>query len=204
MPTSKPSFETILALAKGELCGAEADAAKAAIDADSCCRRQFSEISQTLAQLQSNRQNTPPADWIARAKAAFAPRAAEPRRSWIEQVVTAMARLVYDSRVQPALAGFRGEAEGATLTYECDGATMDLHLIAAEKDAWTVLGQVDAAASEGHERIAFVRHGTSEIVAEADADESGQFRVSLAGGEYDVFCELTSELLKLDTVRIGD
>jgi len=204
VPTKRPSFETLLALAMGELSDADVQAAEAAIASDARLARQFDELRRSVVALRASRMETPPAEWVSSAKAIFKPAPRVSPVEWLNRAVAAVASLVFDSRSQPALAGMRGESEGTTLSYESPLASVDLQVTGGEASGWTVLGQVDAEEATGSKRLAFVRQGTLEIAAETTTDEHGRFRVCLSAGEYDLLCELSNELLRLDAVRIGD
>jgi hypothetical protein len=94
-----------------------------------------------------------------------------------------VASLVFDSRLQPSLAGARGSAGGSfQLLFRTAGADVDL-LCEPEQDGWQISGQALTAAPP---QIRWrVRASSDSQEAETEANPLGEFRLrGLAPGVY--------------------
>jgi hypothetical protein len=122
----------------------------------------------------------------------------------IAGAVRAVAQLVYDSRAQPALAGFRGPSSVPgrphQLTYRAGDATVDLSL-ARQGDGWEVRGQVSGPTRETATPIALVPSGTTRMTASTAADDRGYFRLEVDRGVYDL---LIGSGLIVHGITLGD
>jgi anti-sigma factor RsiW len=132
-----------------------------------------------------------PADAIKRGKAIFRDRRAE-RPTLLDQIATVIASLVYDSRAQPALAGYRGGGSAFQLSFRSDLAEVDLDAepLEAEEpsspDGWRIIGQINAAGDPAPFHVELSAAGANEPARRTAADEHGVFTILAPQGRYDV------------------
>lgn len=158
----------------------------------------------------------PPADVVNRAKAIFR-EAREPRReaergpNWLDRLDALIANLLFDSRLQPA--GVRSSAllnERVQLAYHAGGEPgVDVDLQAERMDddddgpgRWRVMGQLMAETNLVNTPIAFVTPGTTDVVAEARADDSGMFELELPHGTFDLCLGLPAGTVIVPNVEL--
>jgi hypothetical protein len=140
---------------------------------------------------------------IERAHAIFAvqPCVQTSRPGWLEAIDRLVARIVFDSRVQPAAVRFAGGPgnQQVTLSYECEGAEFDVQAQRIEaldqkggaSARLRIMGHVSGLAEGGPEitglAVAACRCGEQrEIVVEAQADAHGTFSMELPADEYEL------------------
>jgi hypothetical protein len=140
------------------------------------------------------------------ALAAFVPRAGTITLAWLEEARRYVARLVYDTRAQPALAGFRGGGAGYQLAYDSERGRVDLRITPAagsRRDQWRVRGQIMTSPGADVGSVALVTAGTSHAVTVAVPDQHGQFRLDVGRGTYDLVAELMTGALIAPDLEIG-
>lgn len=206
MSKSNLPFEKLLALAVGELSSAEAQATERQAAALPEAARILAHLRTTLSAMRGDDSVAPPAAVVARVKALFAKLAAPQERTrWLERVEQAVAALIYDSRTQPALAGYRSAADGFQLSFESESADVDVEVAPLPEppgDRWRIMGQVSTHGDSPQVAIALARSGTFTPVAETVADEHGVFTLSAASGEYDVFLCVSGRVVILPKIAI--
>src|SRR5262245_34255792 len=101
------AFEQILALAAGELDERSAAALQRQIQQSPETAEMLRRVQDTIQAMRTDDSTPPPAEVVARAKSIFARLHQPQRRGWLEGLREIIASVVYDSRLQPALAGFR-------------------------------------------------------------------------------------------------
>ena len=126
MSSAKINYEQLIAYAAGELPPEQAAHVQAYLAANPKAAEPIALYRQAQSALQADQSAAPPAELVAKAKAIFASSPSEPAASWLDQLQQLIAALVFDSRAQPALAGYRGPATTFQLSFECEAANIDL------------------------------------------------------------------------------
>lgn len=216
MTRSNPNFEQLLAYAAGELPPGESTRIEAQLAVSCDTAATVARLHTTLAAMRADRGEAPSAAAIARARAIFKP-AADGKVSWLDRVQQAVAKLVYDSRVEPALAGFRGDNDGFELTFDSEAGGIELQLEPETTGTqWRIMGQVTAntpPAAETHEthtpeiptptiQVALVPPGTRVATVETDADEHGMFSFSATPGTYDLLVRVGGTVVIVPNVEV--
>ena len=130
---------------------------------------------------------------IAKARGIFRRPATAARPGWLDRVDALIARLVFDSRVQPMAVRTTGLEDRLQLAFETDDLEVDLQAERIEpapgqprQDAWRLVGQILTEGEPGARPVAAVAAGTSEVIAETETDERLAFELTLAPGRYDL------------------
>lgn len=192
---SKLDVDRLAALASGDLAPEEALAAEAEAERSAEASSALAVMRTVIAALRTDDSTEPTATSLQRAKAVFARmRAGQAQRSWLDGIVESIAKLVHDTRAQPALAGFRGAADGYQLTFEANELEIDLQIEQSSGSAddgalCQVIGQVSTPTGPGAKSIAFTAPGTRESLAEIATDSRGVFSIALPRGRYDLLVE---------------
>ncbi|MHC4413815.1 MAG: anti-sigma factor family protein [Planctomycetota bacterium] len=206
------TYQQLLRYAAGELSGPEAVEIEAHLARDPDAAATVSRYRLVRATLLADDGVDPPPEVVAKAKALFRRRAEVSKRppGLIDQVAATIARLIFDSRVQPALAGLRGPATGFQLTYELSGARLDLEVEpaepaepAAEGAGWRLLGQIASPRPLPAVRVALCQAGTDEPVCAVESDERGAFALDAQPGTYDLRIHLPDGVAVVPDLRIS-
>lgn len=211
MTRSNPNFEQLLAYAAGELPPGESTRIEAQMAVSSDTAATVARLRTTLAGMRADRGEAPSAAAIARARAIFKP-VADGKLNWLDKIQQAVARLVYDSRVESALAGFRGDSDGFELTFDSEAGGIELQLEPETTGSkWRVMGQVTANASPAPQtpgtdtpaiQVALVPPGTRVAAVETDADEHGMFSFSATPGTYDLLVRVGDTVVIVPNVEV--
>ncbi|MHC4427167.1 MAG: carboxypeptidase-like regulatory domain-containing protein [Planctomycetota bacterium] len=133
----------------------------------------------------------PPPEVAARAKALF-DRAPVRAPGWIDQVEAIVARLIFDSRVQPIPVRAGAATGRIQLAFEADGVDIDLAAEPVEgssgaQPGWSVMGQIAADVSVDDVGVTLRATGKSEPVAETRTNEHGAFQFNhVPAGDYEM------------------
>lgn len=206
MAAKKPTYEQLIALAAGELSPQEAAAVADAVSADPAASGDLARLQRLFETLRADESVSAPAALIAEAKSIFKPRPAVSILDWLNDLGRTVATLVFDSRVQPALAGFRRSA--ATVEFELSftlGETeidLQIHAPAAEDDSGRIRGQIHLMPPFADCEIALVRPG-GELVAQARPDGDGMFALDAPRGEYEMLVRMADRVAVLPGVNVG-
>ncbi len=117
-----------------------------------------------------------------------------------------LARLIFDSRTQLAVAGFRGIGASYQLAYESDPARIDLQILPIDRsagDLWRLRGQVtvrDDALLLG--AVSLLEEDGEAAVATALPDDLGRFKIESPAGVYDLLIELDDGTLSVVAPRL--
>ncbi len=117
-----------------------------------------------------------------------------------------LARLIFDSRTQLAVAGFRGIGASYQLAYESDPARFDLQILPIDRsagDLWRLRGQVtvrDDALLLG--AVSLLEEDGEAAVATALPDDLGRFKIESPAGVYDLLIELDDGTLSVVAPRL--
>lgn len=205
MMSRKPTREQLVAFAAGELNAAEAEWIASCLSSDAEAAREVSMLQAIISTMRADRSTPAPVDSVAHAKSVFRPHAAAAGESWWRRATRAVAELVFDSRTQPALAGFRsGGGAGFQLEFETESARVDLQFEPRDEDrkSWNVIGQVTTQASDPMAQVAVLSVGRSSPVHEANADEGGVFAFEVMRGEYEFCVRVQNRVLVLPDIRV--
>ncbi len=202
----RPSDSEVVAYALGELGNAEAAPVARAVAASPGLAAEVEAIRQVVAMLHADDSVAPPPRTVARALGLLAEQRPSALAGWLAGGRRIVARLIGDTRAQPALAGFRGQRDGSHHAYDCETATLDLG-IAPEgqgvESPWRVRGQVTSKDGTQANSAVLVRPDTGEAVAAAIPDDRGLFRLVVPAGSYDLFVGLRWNTLIVPGVDIG-
>ena len=203
MMHSKPTYEQLVAYAAGEMGPAEAELVRAYLLTNQSVAGEFAAIESIIKTMRTDCSVSAPADSIAAAKAIFRPQPAG--TPWWQRLAQAAAELVFDSRMQPALAGFRSSGgSGFQLAFESDAGSVDLQFDPQDetREHWRIMGQVSPADGPNAEVAVLVTAG-NERVGEASADDSGVFSLDIDRGEYDLCVRVRDRVLRLPGIRVA-
>lgn len=186
------TYERLLAFAAGEITGAEATEIEAHLERDPEAAAAVARYRALRHLVQHALAMEPSRTLIARAKAIFAEARAPATEPWWTRLEQVIANLVFDSRPQPALAGFRSAEMGFQLAFESDRTAIDLHAEPTGEGAregtaaWQVMGQIDVADAESGE-VVLVPEGSEAPAAESSVDDEGVFSLRVPPGRYTLY-----------------
>ncbi len=196
--TIRITYETLIAYAAGELSAAELSAVEAHLAVDPRAEATVRMYRDAKAAAAIPPSAEPPPEVVARAKAIFRPAAAE-APAWWQVVERIVAELVFDSRLQPALAGFRGHERGFQLSFESAPVSIDLQAepidhpgifdaddLDEDSLTWSVMGQIESSLLEPGCAVALVCPGAVVATAQSRADRHGIFSMEAPAGRYDL------------------
>ncbi len=210
MSSAKVNYEQLIAYAAGELSPEQAGQVQAYLAANPKAAEPIALYKQAQAALQADQSAAPPAELVAKAKAIFASSPSEPAATWLDHLQQLIADLVFDSRAEPALAGYRGPATTFQLSFECEAANIDLEAepitsagaTTPDQMRWRIMGQVDWQEAPSPVQIAVVEPGSKNPLAEAIADEHGMFEVEVPAGRFDVLFQADDKVVVLRDIEI--
>ena len=148
----------------------------------------------------------PTVDAVERALDVFNMEPCEQKTGWLKGVRQVVADLIFDSRDQVALAGFRGSCSTYQLAYEVDQIRIDLRVSRFDDPQGAggrVRGQITSPKSGAVGSVALTRAGTTDVVASTRSDEHGQFRLNGESGMYDVVADVAGVVILAPGVEIS-
>jgi hypothetical protein len=202
MTISDHDFQMLLDLSLNEGSPEATAWARARVAQSSHLQATLGEIQRLVEAMRKDDTVLPAHAVIERAKALAA--AAPGKPSLAVAVGTMIASLVYDSRVSPALAGFRGAGNSARhLVYRCDAGQLDLSVSVPRSpaQAWSVRGQFEGAQDDSSVTVlAHPRDGGADSKASAPA--GGDFVLSLPSGEYDLDIRMGETVVRVECLEL--
>jgi len=191
MPRPEITDELLIAFAAGDLAGEPADRVARHLDSDPAAARTV-ELYRLVAARYANDDSVPvPPAVLARAKQIF-DRTGDRAPGWPERFVTTIARLVFDSRLQPAAVRFSDVGDQFQLGFATEDGEIDLHAqrletndVAASR-RWRLMGQYAADEGPAHLHVALFRSGQARPVAETRADARSVFTLEIDAGDYEM------------------
>ena len=209
MGTPDVTYEQIIAYAAGTLSSNEAAQVEAHLASHPRDAQTVARYRLAVHALATDDSVEPSPAAIVRAKAVFKPLAKANRIGWLEAVDRFIAKLVFDSRVQPVALRYSHADDRINLTFAADDAELDLQAerVAQAEGAerWRLIGQVSSA-DENQVRqgspVALTQAGTTRVVAETSADERGGFTFEAAPGKYDLFVQTSHGVLVASNIEI--
>ncbi|MFO0838765.1 MAG: hypothetical protein U1D55_09570 [Phycisphaerae bacterium] len=196
--------DKLIAYAAGELPANETSQVEAAVQCSPELARQVEATRRLISLMRCDDSVSPPAATIARAKAVFQPKpTAMPE--WFSTLGRVVASLIFDSRMQPALAGFRGDQDGFSLSFQADRAEIDLQVEPATGSeppgTWNVTGQVSDLSAHAVE-LAWAWSDEGTLVRAVQSDSHGAFAFQTLPGTYDLLVKLEDRVLVASRVEI--
>jgi hypothetical protein len=147
---------------------------------------------------------------LRRAKAVFTPLpTSTAKRSWLEAVDRIVARLVFDSRVQPLAVRFVDAGSRFNLSYRAGEGEIDLQAErqaeteAAPQERWTVMGQVSGVKDVAGLSVILTTEGRQEVVAETVTNPHGEFTLQAMAGSFDVHIAMPEGVAVLSNVQLA-
>jgi hypothetical protein len=210
MSNAKITYRQLIAYAAGELPAEEAAQVQAYLAANPSAAEPVALYRQARAALQNDQGADPPVDVVAKAKRIFAAARSDPAPGWLARLEQFIGELVFDSRAEPALAGYRGAATTFQLSFECEVASVDLeaeplvdgNTVGADESQWRIMGQVDLRQPDALVELALVEQGAGAKVADAVADEHGMFTLEVKAGRYDLLLRVGDKVVVLRNIEI--
>ncbi len=208
---AKITYEQLIAYAVGELTPERAAEVAEHVARDREAAATVARYREAQATMRADDVTDPPARAVARAKAIFSPPRTEKGPSWWEQLEHVLATLIFDSRLQPALAGYRGAGSGFHLSFESKPGMVDLEAEPIERSSagiatrpsWRLTGQIDAETPVSNVGVALVRRGSDRPAAQAVADEEGIFTLEAPPGRYDLYLRHDDSSIVLRDIELA-
>jgi hypothetical protein len=199
--------QELVAYALGELPPDEAALLEARLALAPALAETVAGIRALVDTMRSDDSEAPTARAVRRAIAAAL---ARPRRrsaaEVLQEAARVLARLVFDSQAEPALAGFRGGGEARQLAFESEVARVDLRLTprAASHAVWRLRGRImPHRGGDGDLGPVLVRNRVvGAPVVEAEVDEGGRFAIDVPRGGYEIMVGVAGAALALE-VELG-
>ncbi len=200
-------YDTLISYAAGELAGHEAAEVEAWLARDPAAARTVARYR--LAQVSLRQDESPSPEAAAQAKAIF-DRARPARSGFSEQLAQLVARLIFDSRAEPALAGLRGRGSSFQLTYDlsseaAEEESPELDLQAEpvpQAQSWRVVGQVAGCDQVEAMRVDLCRAGSPTPIQTVQGDRRGTFVLSVEPGTYDLHLHLPGRVAVVPDIRM--
>lgn len=202
MRPTPPTPEALIAFAAGDLAPAEAEPVARAVAADPALARRVALWRAAARGTAEDDSIAPPADVVARAKAVFraAPAAAG---SWWQELEAIVARVLFDSRLQPLALRAAETDRRIQLSFATPEAEVDLLLDAEGDDRWRLTGQVVADAPVAAPiTVALLRSGATTPAFTIEADEAGGFTGSLPAGSWSLHLRLDDSRIVLEPITL--
>ncbi|MHC4949075.1 MAG: hypothetical protein ACYTG1_12590 [Planctomycetota bacterium] len=208
MSTPNITNEVLLAFAAGELDGTAAERAEAHLAGHPEAARSVALYRLARSAMAGDDTVAPPAAATARAKAIFEPRP-DARPDLLARLGEIVATLVFDSRAQPATAGYRGRTDDFQLAFRSPEGEIDLEARrtgpaerAGAGPEWRLLGQVSTGRDHPTIAVALVPAGTGDVTTHADGDEHGVFTLDADPGRYDIVVRVDDTAIVLQDIEI--
>jgi hypothetical protein len=204
MTETNELFENLVAYAVGELNAEEVRSVERRLADSPSLRADLDAIRQFLKTMREDDTVMPQEHLIQRVLRIFDQNNVHNSSSTLERTGRFIAQLIFDSRAQPTLSGFRGRGEGYHLMYASEVGEVDLQVTrdsAASSKLLEIRGQVSAA--DAHPTlIHLARRGDEETIREAYTDQQGTFRFDTQPGWYDLRIEFAEKTLLVEDVHI--
>lgn len=205
MPNFQPDFAQLLAYAVGELDESAAASVERTIAASPLAQAELARIRSILQTLRTDDSVAAPDSLVRRAQAIFESTTAA-RPGIADALRRVLARLVFDSRAEVALAGFRGVEDSFQLSYESELATLDLECDLSgdpNRPTWSIIGQIESDTGAGGLNAVLYPTGSTTPVARTVTDEHGVFRMELSAGAYELHVEFPGQVVVFSSVELS-
>ncbi len=205
------SYEQLLSYAAGEVSAAEAAELEAALRGQPALSATVARMRAAIELMRTDDSQAPSAAALERARRIFAPRAAG-AANWLSDLKQTLATLLFDSRQQPALAGFRGEFDRVQLAYDCPTMEVELEIEPAVESGGEgrVMGQLTpksagdlSAEPLSGLRLLLVAGDTHDVLTQCTPDEHGVFELAAPAGSYELVIRSGDEAIVLPDLEIA-
>jgi len=204
------NYEKLISYAAGDLAGPDAAEVEAWLARDPAAAETVARYR--MVHMSIRQDECPSSEAVARARALF-DRARPARPGFAEHLATLVARLIFDSRAEPALAGLRGRGTSFQLTYDLsadgnpedgeDNAELDLQAEPApQARSWRVVGQVAGCGEDQALRVDLCRAGSPTAIQTVQGDRRGTFVLSVEPGAYDLHLHLPGRVAVVPDIRM--
>jgi len=187
-------FEELLSYVSGDLSDAAAAAMERRLESLPASASTAAALRSVLADLATNELEDAPPPAIRRLIALHQPAAREAVwKTWIDQAAGILAQLVFDSRAQPAVAGFRSSPTTVQLAYEWADGRVDLRIApdpAASAPRRVMRGQAARHSPGAFGSAVLLDTAERRLVESTGIDAHGRFRLSPTAGRYELVLEL--------------
>lgn len=203
------TVEQLILYAVGEMAPSETAATQRHLAGSPQAAAYVAKVRAVLQTMRTDETEAPSVAVIKRAISAFSGGGeSQGSLAWLEQLRRRVAKLMFDSRAQPALAGFRGGSSSYQLAYHSDLGRVELRVSPPQRPAqhaWRVRGQVTAGQRDGGElgSVALLTPGTSHALAVVELDQHGRFKFDTQCGRYDLAVQFGAEALIAPNLEIG-
>lgn len=212
MTSNRIKYEQLIEYAAGQLSGDEHAKISAYVKANPTVAQTVAMYRQAHLAVGTDESIAPPEQLVAKAKSIFTVQPQAPAISWLDQLQQIIAELVFDSRVQPALAGIRGVGTTFQASYEAEQVSVDIEAEPIEEsigesssqERWRVMGQIDMPESASNVAVAMIpTESTAAIAAKQTVtDEHGMFTVEVDAGNYDLLIRCGESVVVLNNIEI--
>lgn len=189
MAPNRINDEMLIAYAAGSLSPDQRHAVEMALRDDPNARATVQRYRLASAALAGDDSVEPPLNVIEKARAIYQPTGATASRSWLDAIDAVIARLIFDSRVQPAGVRRANTGRQIQLTYATDEIEVDLQASRLEpngNDRWRVMGQFAIEGAQRDVDFAVFAVGSDDPVVEETRCVDEPFTVELPSGRYEV------------------
>lgn len=193
MTIDPDTYELLVALARGELAAAESGSWKNRLAADPLLAAEYARITRLLEVLGEGMLPEPPQAAVNRAKS-LVPLDETSTADALRPRVSLLARLIFDSRMGPAV-GFRGVTAGFHLRYASDVGDVDVQVLpGAAPDTRRVLGQVERDDTPTAAKLVS-RDG--RVLTNVAIDDAGMFSFEVPFGAYELLLSVSGHSLRI-------
>ncbi len=206
MPRTNVTDQELLAFAAGDVDPEAAAKVRAHIATNFDAAKTVELYRLARVRIAEDGSVVPPASVIERAKAIFEAPAGEVKRGLLEHLDAIVAKLVYDSRIQPSAVRYADTADHIQLSFEADEMDIDLQ---AERQAdeassgrWRLMGQVDSEGPLSVLEIELVRTETNEVISSSGADEHAVFTIEVDAGNYTMRIRLPESMIVVEGIEL--
>jgi anti-sigma factor RsiW len=192
MKQENVTFEQIVAYASGELTGREASMVMAYLAVLPECDRTAQRLQEVIQRLRADDTVPGSAAAVRRALTLMQSLDEVPTTDWLAPI-RFFATLVFDSRAQLAMAGYRGNAASYQLAFESEPARVDLQILPQDGtvgDRWRVRGQVTVRDDAEVGAVTLMAEHTDTALATAVPDQAGRFKIDSDAGIFDLRIDL--------------
>lgn len=204
MTYPKITFERLADFFSDNLNEAEAAEVRQQLDQADPGDPLHARLRSVIDDLRNDDQVEAPPGLVERAIGLMNSRREAARSSWLARMSAAVAELVFDSRAQVTLAGFRGGSASAQLSFETADATIDLRLSRHESGPlWRIQGQLAPCLTDRPATVQLLESYTLHEHARTTSADGGRFELDAAPGAYDLVIERSDQSIVIDELRIG-